>query len=246
MENSCRLRITTLILALVPSIAVADPGWYLAVDAGRTAFSNDAKPDAVLATASGAGQPSSPLTHEDDGTGHRLALGYGFSPYWGIEFGYVDLGEATSDVNIVTNPSPSSCGLSCADSYDLATKLTARAWTIHVIGNLPLGDSWALYGRAGYFIWRLDLNDNITPTNSPPYGNKSIPTTTSAFGYTPLFASLNATGWHSTYGVGVRWSVAAHWTACLGWDTYQGMSFNTPFAYSVDVNIRSLGIEYQF
>jgi len=234
----CCLGLSILVLALLPSLAAADSGWYIAVDAGKTQFSNDARPDAALYTAFGTGGPSSPLVHNDDGTGRRFAGGYRFNQYWGLEVGHVDLGEATSDVNIVTSPSPSSCGLSCANSYDLAPKLKAHGWTAVAIGNLPLGSGWELYGRGGYFMWRLELNDDVTPTNSPPYGNKT------KIAPTGFNSSSNASGMHATYGFGVRWFFADHWTVRLGWDSYKGMAFSD--FYPVDVNMRSLGVEYHF
>ena len=222
---------------VLPSIAAADDGgWYLAADLGKTHYSDHAKFDSALLRIT---SPTSPVTFDDDGSGHRIAIGRRFSPYWGFEAGYVDLGEATAHMSGISFTTGLTCGLPCESSYDIDPKLKARGWTAELTGRLPLGADWALDGRAGFMRWRLDLDTDVTPTMSPPYGNTSV----------PGGKSFNGHGTKATYGFDVSWSFAEHWAARLGWDKYKSMSYAVAAFVTgspVDVNMRSLGIEYRF
>ena len=219
----------------MPSVASADDrGWYVAVDYGKTHYSDNAKFDVSIYRVT---TQTSPITFDDDSHGHRIVGGYRFNSYWGLEAGYVDLGHATAYLSGVSAPLGTSCGPSCENSYNFDPELEARGWTSEVTGRLPLGHGWALDGRIGLMRWRMDLDSDVTPTNSPPYGNTSVPANT----------RFSGTGTSTTYGYGVSWAFSQHWTARLSWDKYQNMYFGTNSSgYTYDVPLRSLGLEYHF
>jgi hypothetical protein len=217
---------------LLPSIAVADPGWYVSADAGRTTFSTTAKFDVSLAPPG----TTSPFVFTDDERGRRMLVGFRPDSYWSIEAGYVDLGQTMGNTSVITQPSgPSSCGLPCENSYNLEASLKAHGETLDIVGSLPLGDQWSLFLRAGLIRSRLELDNQVVPTNNPPYGNTSIPADT----------NQSVTGLRHTYGVGVSWHFASHWAAHLSWDRYIGLG-NSNTTWNPDVELRSVGIEYRF
>lgn len=78
-------------------------------------------------------------------TGGRLLFGYAFNDFFAAEIAHVDFGELDQ----------SALGLSLsaeADGQELA-----------VLGRLPLGERFALYGRLGYISWDGDVGvDNLT------------------------------------------------------------------------------------
>jgi OOP family OmpA-OmpF porin len=87
--------------------------------------------------------------HSGDGTlgglpadrssfGGKLYGGYSFTPNFGLEAGYADLGRVKSD----------------------AGKLRADGWFLDAVGTLPLGNDFSLLGRVGVFEGKLrrDLN----------------------------------------------------------------------------------------
>lgn len=79
--------------------------------------------------------------NEDD-TGWKVYGGFNFFKFFGLEAGYLDLGE----------PKDNSTG----DSADLT------AWALSARGILPLGDHFELFGKVGYMAWEADLSDGFT------------------------------------------------------------------------------------
>ncbi len=73
------------------------------------------------------------ISFEDDSLGWRLLAGYDFSNNFGIEGSYINSGEAKDDV--------------------LGTNVTAElsAFTLSVVGLLPLGEDAQLFGKVGYY-----------------------------------------------------------------------------------------------
>lgn len=74
----------------------------------------------------------------DDGdSGFKLYGGFQFNKFLGAEVGYVDFGKF-----------PVSAG-STGD-------LSLTAFTLAAVGTLPLGESFALYGKAGLWMWESE------------------------------------------------------------------------------------------
>ncbi|OFE12584.1 hypothetical protein PHACT_05075 [Pseudohongiella acticola] len=72
---------------------------------------------------------------DDDNNAAQLFAGWQLNPYFGIEGGYTDFGEAGGDL-----------AESEIDGYSLAAT-----------GRLPLTDSFALIAKAGRFWWDSDV-----------------------------------------------------------------------------------------
>lgn len=227
-----QLAILSAILMLLPSVAAADSGWYVAADVGRATFSTTAKFDLFLALPG----TTSPFVYTDDERGRRILIGYRPNSYWSIEAGYVNLGQTMGNTSVITQPSnPGSCGLPCENSYNLEASLKAHGETLEIVGNLPLGDQWSVFARAGFIRSHLELDNHVVPTNNPPYGNTTIPADN----------NQSVDGIRHAYGVGVSWRFASHWAVHLSWDRYIGLG-NSNSNWNPDIKFRSVGIAYSF
>jgi len=77
------------------------------------------------------------VTIDDGDSGFKLYGGFQFNKFLGAEVGYVDFGSF-----------PATAGSS--------GNLSATAYTLAAVGTLPLGESFALYGKAGVWMWKQD------------------------------------------------------------------------------------------
>ncbi|HEY1992252.1 MAG TPA: porin family protein [Gammaproteobacteria bacterium] len=168
--------------------AAAEGGWYLAADAGQSHFSGgvfDGDPFPSTWTRSAS----------DSSTGYRLTGGYQFTPNWGVEAGYLDLGHGT-----LSGKSPVPASMPDVGSF-ASFRIGAKGVFAAGTGTWPIDDQWSLFARAGLVDGRLD---------DQPYSNGNI-------------ASLEQTetSWKATYGVGAKWAFQPQWSLRLGWDGYR-------------------------
>lgn len=124
--------------AAAPVAMAADPAvaaWYLGAGAGQSrAKLNDSSTNAVLA---GTGTTAGATTKDETDVSYKLFLGYQFNPYFAVEAGYFDLGEFSFTATTV--PAGTLRG-SLKNHVGI---------NLDVLGKLPLGDRFSLYGRLG-------------------------------------------------------------------------------------------------
>ncbi len=80
---------------------------------------------------------------DDSATAFRLDTGYRFSNWFGIDAAYVNLG--TLDANVEIQPGTSSLFEASVDGFELG-----------LVGRIPLGDKFAVFGRIGNYWWSGD------------------------------------------------------------------------------------------
>ena len=73
------------------------------------------------------------ISFEDNPLGWRLLAGYDFSDNFGIEGSYINSGEAEDDV------------------LGVNVKAELSAFTLSIVGLLPVGESAHLFGKVGFF-----------------------------------------------------------------------------------------------
>lgn len=141
MRNNIRTPLLCLALALpaAPMLALAasdmGTGVSIGIDGGRAQARNVC--DNVI-------------NCSDDDTSVRVSLGYQFTPMVGVEAGYTSFGTVF-DANDTTN--------------SVTAKQDANAWTLSVLGTIPVGDRFGIYGRAG--AARFDNNNSGTVQGIP-------------------------------------------------------------------------------
>ena len=149
-----------LALLLVASTATAADanGWYAGIGAGQSELRN---------VCSGAGAVTPLDECDEDSVAWKVLLGRNLSKIWGIEFSYVDAGEAkvtasASAGTLVVNP---------------------RILVAFGVLNIPLGNHLGIFAKAGLAYFKttfertgsfLALSSGATP-NKAAFTAKSVP-----------------------------------------------------------------------
>jgi OOP family OmpA-OmpF porin len=120
----------TTLLALSPLTAFADGGFYVGGSVGSSSLSNDFDGFEVDA----------------DSTAFRLIAGWEFNDFFTLEGGYHNFGELEQSFD------------NNGELVDISLK--ADGFTLGGTGSIPLGEKFALFGRAGAFFWDGDAEIN--------------------------------------------------------------------------------------
>jgi len=110
------------LLALSTGSASADDRWYAGVSVGGMDVG-------IICT----------VNCDDKDTGWRLFGGYEFAEYWGAEFGYMDLGKATSGTAAVA-----------IEGIDIV-----------VTGTYPIDDKFGVFAKLGIYFLDAELSDPL-------------------------------------------------------------------------------------
>lgn len=134
------------IVAGVPH-ALAQTGFYLGGSFGvsRADVDESAANQDLLAL----GATSASTTVDQSGTGFKGYGGYSFTPNLAVEFGYFDLGKFTVD-SIVSPP-----GTAHAE-------LKFKGFNLDVVGSVPVGAGFSLFGRVGVIHAKQDVTVSST------------------------------------------------------------------------------------
>ena len=159
------------VLATTPAVA-AERGFYVGFDAGQYSYDLDEGglnasiaglvEDAGLSIVDGSSETS------EDGFTYGVFVGYQVFRFLAVEAAYVDLGDAEYKSRAVVTD-----GLNTAN---LSAQLTAESSgpTLSVLGILPIGPSWEVYGRAGVYFASDDVSAQLAVDGvSDPFSDSS-------------------------------------------------------------------------
>lgn len=127
----------TAILATTPVTVAAEGHFYIGGSVGSASLTEDFDGFSVDA----------------DSTAFRIIAGWQFNDYFSVEGGYHNFGafEQTFDI----------------DGEPVDVDLKADGFTLGATGTVPLGEKFALYGRAGSFFWDGDAEINNVSQAQP-------------------------------------------------------------------------------
>ncbi len=131
----------------------------------------------------GFGQSDDDVLSETD-NGWKVFGGANLSPNLGLELAFVDLGEFVGGV------------------------LTQSGVSYHLVGYVPVSDSFDLFGKIGLFAWKVD-----------------------AFG-------LSNTGTDLTYGFGGEYRMTQQLALRVEWETYQDVDGGDVDLVSAGLSVR--------
>jgi OOP family OmpA-OmpF porin len=137
-------------------------------------------------------------TYDDSDTTYKAFVGYRFIKYFGIEGGYVDFGTFNDETS----------------GIDL--EVDSTAWDLFVVGILPLGTWFELFGKAGYFQW-----DRNAETSGLVTGTE------------------NDSGNNLVYGGGMAFVFGKHFALRLEYERYEMNDVE-------NLDQESAGIEFRF
>ncbi|CAG0943124.1 hypothetical protein GPROT2_02017 [Gammaproteobacteria bacterium] len=218
-------RASMAILALLPMTAVADVSWYVGggvggakleedVDVAIGAFVNDGSGGLTPLTCQQPagniygctpGQPVEKRLGKFRGSdlGYRLFGGVRFGRYFGIEAGYVDLGEPEDSLDLAIPPSATS------PETDVALKLSDEIHGIdaYLVGALPLGERWEVIAKLGMISWDSTFKArNAYGETFPNTGTATLPTVL------PSSFSVGTDGTDLAGAIGFNYKASEHMT----------------------------------
>lgn len=140
--------IVAAMLGFGPAVASADPYFSVFLGKGTTDISrsdlNDLASDVTIA--GGGTQPSGTSDLNDMDSIWGAQIGYRFNRWVAAEVGYVDLGKSSYVANLVSN-----FGIG-NEAYQIRGRFISSGPTVAVLGMVPLGERFELYGRGGLYF----------------------------------------------------------------------------------------------
>ncbi len=132
--------LAALIISALPAVAAADGHWYFGGAIGT------ANIDEMI----------SGFRFDSDSTSYRLYGGRQFNDYFGLEVGYLDLGDFNERVLVG--------GIVVPVSAD------ADGFTFAAVGSVPAGQRFSLHATIGSFFWDganaiAAVNNNVSDAN---------------------------------------------------------------------------------
>ena len=155
---------TSIALALGSLAALAAPlagaqeatGWYAGANVGRSAATiDDARITSGLANQ---GLGGIAISNDDRATGYKVFGGYQFNPWFGIEGGFVDLGNFGYRASTVP-------------AGTLSGDMGVKGFNLDLVGTLPLGGGWSALGRVGATSMRASDSFAATGAVRTPYAD---------------------------------------------------------------------------
>lgn len=136
-------------------------GWYAGLGVGQSHYRDVASSiDSAVASAGGTSTTTSvsPLSE-----GWKVYGGYQFNKYLAIEGGYTNLNDAHA-VTTITAPSAGT----------LRTNVATDAWSLALVGTLPLTDKFSLMGKAGAAYVLPDVTTKASGSGSGTMASAAI------------------------------------------------------------------------
>ena len=173
------------------------PGWYFGLGVGGSNYSGDLpeQTQAAYAGNSDLQLVSAQLTDDSD-TAWQGIVGYRFTPWFGLELGWQDLGKAQTfySVRSISGFSPGPAQIN--GEYGV------RDVNLAAVVTWPIGDRFELLARGGIAETRLSYDESGISVNGNPY-------------------SFHASTDNSTsglFGIGLAWEFAPAWNVRVGVD----------------------------
>lgn len=181
------------------SVAAAETGFYMSLGVGQADYADDMGSQIRNAYAP---QPMYQVLSADLADGSDRAwkanIGYRFLPGLALELGWNDAGEAVSRYSVKSlNPTSPGTG-TIRGTYRL------RGASATIVGEVPVGELFALSLRAGAVHAKLGYNEDGIDIAGKPY----------------RFHGPNETDTVPLVGVGAAWHLATNWELRLDWDRW--------------------------
>lgn len=110
-----------------PGLATADSGLFIGASVGNTTVEDD----------------FDGFVLDGDTNSYRLVTGFQFGDILGLEIGYQDFGELNELLTV---------GTTISDAL-----IKTNGWTAGGTLDLPVGNTFSLFGRAGVYFWDADV-----------------------------------------------------------------------------------------
>jgi len=129
--------VAAVLAVLTPLTTLADSGFFVAASIGSAELSED----------------FDGFNIDTNSTAYRLTAGWRFNDYVAVEGGYHNFGRFEQTVDVGGTPTDVS--------------LKADGFTLGGVGDLPLGERFSLFARAGAYFWDGDGDINGVSAATP-------------------------------------------------------------------------------
>ena len=216
----------TLSMASAASWAEVAGGWYFGVTGGQAEFDlNKAEIDEIVLDAfSIAGLPviAGASTLDDSDTTFSLFGGYRFSPYFGVEIGFLDFGAAEYRASGVVDP----IGPQLPVGVSMSQDVELSGFTATALGAVPIGNAFDVHGRLGVLF--ADTEVSATVSDASFSASESVSADSQDF----------------FYGLGLGFQLGQNWAFSLDWQQFKDVGDDDETG-EADVNRLSLGVIYK-
>jgi OOP family OmpA-OmpF porin len=213
--------VATLTLIATPSLATA-AGFYVGASGGQ-AWLDASAGEIENAFALDDAFRASDTKIDDSDTGWKAYVGYRFNPYFAIEGGYVDLGEASFQTTITDAPPP----YSAFTPFRIEGIAEATGYNLVAIVGVPLGSAGFVFVKAGAFRWDADFTERVPE-----------------LGATRLTRSESDT--KPTYGVGLELKLWEAVRLRAELERFEEVGAGIGGREGADIDLASAGLIFQF
>ncbi|NJN05182.1 MAG: outer membrane beta-barrel protein [Rhodobacteraceae bacterium] len=211
-----------LSFGLVATAQSAEPGWYLLGHGGQSSASGLGQgqvDDNLVAIYNSVGLDvlTASSTLDDSDTGFGLGGGIQVNDNFAFEFVYVNLGS----IDYQSSGTVSDGVDTFAAEADLSNSVDGAV--LSVLGILPVGERFSVFGRAGLSLLSVEGKARITVDGISQRDSQSTQTS------------------DPVLGIGAEYSVSDHFAVRLAWDRYLDVGTNDVMG-DTDVDYFSLGV----
>ena len=221
-----KLYSSALLVCLAMSAAAAaeaaEPGWYFVAFGGESSASGLSESQseeniAAIFASVGLDVVDVASNIDDSDTAYGVAGGYQLNDHIALEFAYIDLGAFNNQAAVTVTD-----GTNQADA-DVLLETSVSGPVVSMLGILPLGERFSLYGRAGLSFMKADGTFRISDGDQTQRASQTSQKT------------------DATYGVGAEFYFSKYWAVRLAWDRYLDVG-TKDVSGSIDGDVITLGI----
>ncbi|NJD36136.1 MAG: hypothetical protein FIA96_15125 [Betaproteobacteria bacterium] len=212
------MNIKHITAATILSLAMASAfagDWYVVGSVGQ-AKAQDSGASDIDRELIAAGVTGLASSVDDTDTGYKLQVGYNFTKNWGIEGGYVDLGEMTYKAT----------GRIGAVAASAKARAEVTGWNIAGVGTLPINEQFSLFGKLGAIYADVDVKATATGGGISASDHAST------------------TDWKANFGVGATYKFNKQWGMRAEWERFDNLGDNN--TGKTDVDLLSVGVVFSF
>lgn len=205
------------------SAHAADPGWYVVGFGGESSvagLSQNQADDNLVTIINSIGLDVVDInsTLDDSDTGFGLAGGYQINDHFAVEFAYVDLGSVV-DYRAATTLADEDIQVDA----DFALQSSASGPVLSVLGILPIGERFSVFGRAGLSLLNADGTARITVDDASQRASQSSQKS------------------DLVYGVGAELAFGQYYAIRLAWERYLDVG-TEDVTGDIDADLITLGL----
>jgi len=171
---------------------------------------------------------------DDTKDGWKIFAGYQFTPNWGLEAAYVDLGEFTASGETYSGSVVYDGDLIEASATPKA-KAKVDGFSLALVGTAPYSEQFSVFAKAGAYFWNLENKEEIEIGNVSINGD-SYPQTG-----TVHWSSISDDGTSLLLGIGAKFNFTPNVGMRAEWEWYQDIGERETTG-KTDINLLSLGL----